>query len=371
MEPEVLFIQDHEVRRILTMKETIRALEESFRELGQGRGVNRPRSHTHLPTAHEGVAFRFKTFEGGLSQLGFYGMRIFSDHLSYPTVAGSQRQVKKYYDEKFANGLAVVADVIENRLVAIIADGWFSLLRVGGTSALGTKYLARSDAKEAGLLGSGWQARGLAMGLKVVLPALRHIKVFSPDSSHRRQFADDMSAHLGMRVQAVGSDDEAMENVDIVATATNSMTPVIKKEWLRPGIHIVAGAHACEVPDAVISQADVAFIAQHEVGTEPRSPDFEEAIQRGRMVLQGEVQSKRSLDWNRLGLLSDLIAGKRPGRHDNKQITLMINNFGLGTQYAAVGALVYRLARQNGSGHRLPYSWFLSEYTWTNPGSVE
>jgi ornithine cyclodeaminase/alanine dehydrogenase-like protein (mu-crystallin family) len=175
MEPEVLFIQDHEVRQILTMNETISALEESFRELGQGRGVNRPRSHTHLPTAHEGVAFRFKTFEGGLSQLGFYGMRIFSDHLAYPTVAGSQRQVKKYYDEKFANGLAVVADVTENRLVAIIADGWFSLLRVGGTSALGTKYLARSDAKEAGLLGSGWQARGLAMGLKVVLPALTHI----------------------------------------------------------------------------------------------------------------------------------------------------------------------------------------------------
>jgi ornithine cyclodeaminase/alanine dehydrogenase-like protein (mu-crystallin family) len=298
-------------------------------------------------------------------------MRIFSDHLSYPTVAGSQRQVKKYYDEKFANGLAVVADVTENRLVAIIADGWFSLLRVGGTSALGTKYLARCESREVGLLGSGWQARGLAMGLKVVLPSLTRIKVFSPDSSRRNQFANDMSSHLGIPVQAVGSGDEAMENVDVIATATSSMTPVVKKEWLREGIHIVAGAHSCEVPDEVISKADVAFIAQHEVGMEPRSPDFDEAMRRGKMVLQGEVQSKRSLDWSRLGLLSDLISGKKSGRHDNKQITLMINNFGLGAQYAALGAAVYKLAQQHGLGHPLPYSWFLSEYTWSNPGAVE
>jgi len=371
MEPTVLFIQDQEVRRILTMRGAITALEGCFQELGEGRGVNRVRSHTHLPTAHEGLAFRFKTFEGGLSRLGFYGMRIFSDHLSYPTVAGSQRQVKKYYDEKFANGLAVVADVTENRLVAIIADGWFSLLRVGGTSALGTKYLARCESREVGLLGSGWQARGLAMGLKVVLPSLTRIKVFSPDSSRRNQFANDMSSHLGIPVQAVGSGDEAMENVDVIATATSSMTPVVKKEWLREGIHIVAGAHSCEVPDEVISKADVAFIAQHEVGMEPRSPDFDEAMRRGKMVLQGEVQSKRSLDWSRLGLLSDLISGKKSGRHDNKQITLMINNFGLGAQYAALGAAVYKLAQQHGLGHPLPYSWFLSEYTWSNPGAVE
>ncbi len=340
MEHNVLFLQDQEVRRILTMKDAIGALEGSFQELAAGRAVNRTRSHTHLPTANEGLAFRFKTFEGGLSKAGFYGMRIFSDHLSYPTVSGSQRQVKKYHDEKFANGLAMIADISENRLVAIIADGWFSLLRVGGTSALGTKYLARSDAQEVGLLGTGWQARGLAMGLKVVLPSLSCIKVFSPNSLHRAQFAEDMSSHLGISVQAVGSDDEAMENVQVIATATSSMVPVVKKEWLKEGIHVVAGAHACEVPDDVISEADIAVIAQHEVGLEPCSPDFEEAVRRGKMVLQGEIQSKRSLDWSKLGLLSGLVVGKKPGRRDNQQITLMINNFGLGTQYAALGALV-------------------------------
>jgi ornithine cyclodeaminase/alanine dehydrogenase-like protein (mu-crystallin family) len=371
MEHKVLFVQDQEVRRILTMKDAIGALEGSFKELGEGRAVNRTRSHTHLPTGHEGLAFRFKTFEGGLSKAGFYGMRIFSDHLSYPTVAGSQRQVKKYFDEKFANGLAMVADITENRLVAIIADGWFSLLRVGGTSAVGSKYLARSDTTEVGLLGAGWQARGLAMGLKVILPLLTRIKVFSPDSARRAQFAEEMSSHLGIPVQAVGSDEEAMENVQVIATATNSMVPVVKKEWLREGIHVVAGAHACEVPDDVISEADIAIIAQHEVGLEPRSPDLEEAVRRGKMVLQGELQSKRSLDWGKLGLLCDLVSGKKPGRQDNKQITLMINNFGLGTQYAALGALVYKLAEQGGLGYPLPYSWFVSEYSWNNPGAVE
>ena len=371
MEHSVLFLQDREVRQILTMKDAIGALEESFRELGEGRAINRTRSHTHLPTAYEGVAFRFKTFEGGLSKAGFYGMRVFSDHLSYPTVAGGQRQVKKYYDEKFANGLAMITDIAENRLVAIIADGWFSLLRVGGTSALGTRYLARADVQEVGLLGTGWQARGLAMGLRVVVPSLKRIKVYSPNSAHRAQFAEEMSSHLGIAVQAVGSDDEAMENVQVIATATSSMVPVVKTEWLREGIHIVAGAHACEIPDDVISKANVAIIAQHEVGLEPRSPDFEEAVRRGKMVLQGEIQSKRSLDWSKFSLFSDLVSGKKPGRQSNEQITLMINNFGLGTQYAALGGLVYKLAQERGLGYPMPYGWFLSEYSWDNPGAVE
>ena len=371
MENSVLFLQDREVRRILTMKDAIGALEESFRELGDGRAINRTRSHTHLPTATEGLAFRFKTFEGGLSKAGFYGMRVFSDHLSYPTVAGGQRQVKKYYDEKFANGLAMIADIAENRLVAIIADGWFSLLRVGGTSALGTRYLARAGVQEVGLLGTGWQARGLAMGLRVVVPSVKRIKVYSPNAAHRAQFAEEMSSHLGITVQAVGSDDEAMENVQIIATATSSMVPVIKTKWLREGIHIVAGAHACEIPDEVISKADVAIITQHEVGLEPRSPDFEEAVRRGKMVLQGEIQSKRSLDWSRFSLLSDLVSGKKAGRQSDEQITLMINNFGLGTQYAALGGLVYKLAKERGLGHPLPYGWFLSEYSWINPGAIE
>ena len=371
MDDQVLVITDQEVRQILSMKDAIDALDESFRELGAGYGVNRTRSHTHLSTKQEGTAFRFKTFEGGLSRSGFYGMRIFSDHLSYPTVGGTQRQVKQYIDDKYANGIAVVADINQNRMVALIADGWFSLLRVGGTSALGTKYLARPDAKEVGLLGTGWQARGLAAGLKIVLPSLQRIRVYSPNAANRERFASDMTAYLGISVEATTSADEAMADVDVISTATSAMVPVIDERWVKAGQHIVAGAHACEVPDSVIRRADVAVIAQYEVGIEPRSPEFEAAFSQGRAVLQGEVQKKRDIDWSQMGLLCDLAAGKIEGRKNREQITLMINNFGLGTQYAGLGALVYQLAKQRGVGKLLPYEWFLSEYSWTNPGPLE
>jgi alanine dehydrogenase len=297
-------------------------------------------------------------------------MRRCSDHLSFPTVAGGQRQVKHYLDNKYANGLARVCDVTQNRLVAIIADGWFSLLRVGGTSALGTKFLANPDVKEVGLLGSGWQARGLVMGLKIVLPSLKRIRVFSPNTSNRVNFADQMTTFLGISVEPVASADEAMKDIDIIATATSSMKPVIEDRWLRKGIHIVAGAHACEVPDLVIRKADVAVIAQREVGIEPRSPDFDALISKKQMVLQGEIQEKRPVDWSQFVLLCDLVAGKTRGRKSGEEKTLMINNFGLGTQYAALGALVYKIAKQRGVGKTLPYDWFLSEYTWDNPGTA-
>lgn len=345
------------------MDVTLAALESSFRELGEGSGLNRTRTHTYLPTSQEGVAFRYKTFEGGLTKAGYYGMRIFHDRLSYPTVSGAQRQVKHYWDDKYANGLAVVTDMVENRMVALIADGWLSLLRVGGTSALGTQYLARPDATRVGLLGSGWQARGLAMGLACVR-SLESIKVYSPNEVNRKRFAADMGEFLAIPVHTVESPDAAMEDVDIVATATNSMAAVVKAEWFKPGIHVVAGAHACEVSDEVLRKADRAVIAQHDIGMEFRNAEIENGRNSRKYVLQGELEKQRESNLRAMGQLGDLVCGRIPGRQDPEQMTLMINNFGMGTQFAALGGKVYELAQQHGMGFEIPYEYLLSEYKW-------
>lgn len=363
MQDTVLIIRDKEVRQVLTMDVTLAALESSFRELGEGSGLNRTRTHTYLPTSQEGVAFRYKTFEGGLTKAGYYGMRIFHDRLSYPTISGEQRQVKHYRDDKYANGLAVVTDMVQNRLVALIADGWLSLLRVGGTSALGTRHLARTDATRVGLLGSGWQARGLAMGLACIRP-LESIKVYSPNKSHCDLFSADMSKFLSIAVETADSPDAAMADVDIVATATNSMGAVVKAEWLKPGVHVVAGAHACEVGDAVLSKADQGVIAQHDIGMEFRNEEIEDGRKSRKYVLQGEFEKQREAALQKMGLLSDLVVGKIPGRQGAEEITLMINNFGLGTQFAALGGKVYELARQHRMGFEIPCEYLLSEYRW-------
>ena len=62
-----------------------------------------------------------------------------------------------------------------------------------------------------------------------------------------------------------------------------------------------------------------------------------------------------------LPTLPQLIAGQTPGRTTPEQVTCFLNNIGLGYQFAAVGALVNRKAREAGLGHELPTDWFTED----------
>jgi len=59
--------------------------------------------------------------------------------------------------------------------------------------------------------------------------------------------------------------------------------------------------------------------------------------------------------------LIDVIAGPVPGRRSHREVTCFINNLGLGLQFAAAGAVVYRKAKESGFGRELPTEWFTQD----------
>ena len=62
---------------------------------------------------------------------------------------------------------------------------------------------------------------------------------------------------------------------------------------------------------------------------------------------------------------SDLAAssssGRIAGRKSQADVTCFINNIGLGYQFAAAGALVYRKAKETGIGREVPTDWFTED----------
>ncbi|MCH8916607.1 MAG: hypothetical protein IIC52_00965 [Proteobacteria bacterium] len=64
------------------------------------------------------------------------------------------------------------------------------------------------------------------------------------------------------------------------------------------------------------------------------------------------------LDFTKMPVLTDLIAGHAKGRQGADEVTCLINNFGLGIQFAAIGASVLDRAKEAGLGHQLPTEWF-------------
>ncbi|HQT64800.1 MAG: hypothetical protein B7Z75_06545 [Acidocella sp. 20-57-95] len=349
-----LILSNEDVSRLLTMPDCITGLEIAYRELAEGRGVSRTRSDTYAPTSRDDALYCLKSMDGIAPHLGVGAVRINSDILTWPQDGGSTRRVKAPAapNARYV-GLVLLFSTETGEPLAIFPDGVVQRLRVGAANGLAVKYLARADAKVAGLLGTGWQAGAQAMAA-VAVRDIEVLRCYSPNQARREAFATEMTTQLGIEVQPVKTPEAAVDGADIVMCATNTIDPVFFAQWMAPGMHVSAVTRR-ELGRDVIDRADRVFLhtpAETPINTLSAGvvlPELEKG--KGWRVTQ-------AVDFAKLPLLTDLIAGRATGRATQDEITCFINNLGLGYQFAVTGALLYAKAKATGAGRDLPTDWF-------------
>ena len=352
-----LILSNQDVDELLTMPECIAALEDAYRELAQGRGVNRRRSDSLVPTTRPDALYGLKTMDGIVPKLGVGAVRINSDIITWPERGGNMRREKvpAAPDGRWV-GLVLLFSSETGEPLAIFPDGYLQRLRVGATNALGAKYLAREDATEVGLLGSGWQAGGQVMAISAVR-RIKRIRCYSPDAERCRTFTRAISEKTGLSIVPVDSAEKAVKSADIVLCATNTIDNIFFARWLEPGMHL-SSIKRPEVEAAAIKRADRVVIharnAEPMVITPPGLAVPEKALGRGWTLM-------KEIDFGALPTLPEVIAGKAPGRGAPEQVTCFLNNIGMGYQFAAAGAAVYRKAKAQGRGRELPTEWFTQD----------
>jgi ornithine cyclodeaminase/alanine dehydrogenase-like protein (mu-crystallin family) len=163
-----------------------------------------------------------------------------------------------------------------------------------------------------------------------------------------------MREQTGANIRAVDSIEECVRDVDIIQCATSSMVPVVRPEWLRDGMHLGC-IKTQEVGDAILDRCQ--RIAVHNKmqiketqNILPGTPNVPQEHRQGWWT--------KSDRWTSFAQLSDLVAGRVPGRSDAQQVTCFINNVGLGLQFAALGTIILEKANRLGLGHPLPGDWF-------------
>jgi ornithine cyclodeaminase/alanine dehydrogenase-like protein (mu-crystallin family) len=232
-------------------------------------------------------------------------------------------------------------------------------MRVGGTSALGAKYMARTDATVMGLIGAGWQAGAQVLTTHEVR-RLEKVKVFSPTRARRDAFAVEMRERLGIAVEPVGSPEEAARGVDILHSATNSRVPTITLEMVSPGVH-VGVISVEEVDERVVHRAETLGTSRRK-----RLPYSHWAIANGSATDIHEAEFDHGW-WKDEALMDDfvelgeLIHGRARGRHADSDVSFFVSG-GAAIQFAAVGAKVLEAARARGLGRDVPVEWFLQPY---------
>lgn len=304
-----LLLREDDVRALLTMSDTTKVIEQAFAALGENKAQNRPRIRIKQP---DGV---MHILAASIPTMGIMG------HKTYTVFRSGMRYIILLYS------------ALDGTLLALIEAEWLVGMRTGAASALATTYLARRSAAIVGLIGAGRQATLQLVGVCSVRP-IKQVFVYSQRLFECEQFCQQMSRQLHIDVRPASSARTAVENADIVITATTSPKPVFPGDWLRPGCHINAiGSNwpdRRELDQATILRSDL-------IVTDSREQARMEA---GDLIIPAEAGY---LDWNNVYDLANVVVGTAPRRRSEEDTTLY-KGVGTALEDIAAAGLVYRLA---------------------------
>jgi ornithine cyclodeaminase len=222
-------------------------------------------------------------------------------------------------------------------------------MRTGAVVGVGAKYLARSDAEMAGLVGAGVINRTQLMALQATLEHLRVVKLFDLVPEKASAFAAEMGERLGLEIQVVDSAQAAVEGADVVAPATNVGRDdrYIQAEWIKEGTYLANLSVNDYTVDAVLA-CDKIIV------------DNKKQLQLPEAILTDMV-AERLTNPDDIVELGAIVNGKEPGRtHDDERI--FFSPLGMGIEDLINAHRVYQEARRRGIGQELEL-WH--EPVWT------
>ena len=285
-----ILITEQDVKNLLTMEIAINSLEEIFKQESKNNAVNSSRIRINLP---EGIL----NFMAASSKK----LNLIATKSYIPKPKTSIKFYVQLYNAKDGN------------LISTIEANLMSRIRTGAATGLATKYLSKNDSSVLGLIGTGSQALHQAIAI-CTHRKIQKINVFSRNMNNRKSFCEIIKKNI-QNVDVIPSktSKECVEDADIITTITNSSTPVLSSEWIKPGTHInAAGTNIGtkrELDEQTISKASI-IITDNIPQAKVECGDLIHSIKQGKT------------SWGKINSLSDLVTGKIKRRNNDSEITI-------------------------------------------------
>ncbi len=320
----MLVLSQTEVRELLPMDRCIELMAEALTGLSAGEAVN-PLRHGILLPDRSGLLGLMPGYTAEPAALGLKVIAVFPDN------HGSELDSHQ--------GIVALFDTQNGRPLAILEASEITAIRTAAASGLATRLLAREDASELAILGSGRQARTHLEAMAAVRP-LNKVRVFSPHREHREGFAAKARRRSSLLVRAVDSAEEAVRGADIICTTTTSADPVVHGSWIHPGAHINAAGSSV----ASDRELDTASVLRARLFVDCRESTVNEA---GDFLIpkkEGAVT-----DEHIQGELGEILLGRIQGRQSADEVTLF-KSLGVAVEDLAAATYVYTEAKDRGVG---------------------
>lgn len=240
------------------------------------------------------------------------------------------------------NGLMILFSAKTGLIDALLLDnGYLTDIRTAAAGAVAARHLAPQTVNTAGVMGTGVQARLQIEAAHLVRPFSK-VLVWGRDNDKAQSCARDIATRLDIKALAEPDPARLMAQSQLVVTTTPASEPVIKADWLHPGLHITAmgsdqaGKNEIEAP--ALDRADL-YVADRVSQCE----------------LLGELRTARMagfLTGAPPPELGDIISAKHAGRQSEDNITIC-DLTGTGAQDTAIANFAFRATQKANVGRSI------------------
>jgi alanine dehydrogenase len=323
---ETLILTRGELEQLATMDAVIGAVEGALKAHGEGKVVMPPKITLDLGETrewpHYGAAMNaMPAFVGPLEMAGIKWAGGFWKNLErdFPSVMAT----------------LILNDPETGVAKVIMEASWITLMRTGAVTAVGATYLANKGASVISVIGTGAQGEYQLRALHCVLD-IGKVRAYDIRADASEAYAAELSAELELEIEAVGSVEEAVEDADVVVTATTGRQPFLDGNWLQEGCFVCALGSYEEIHDNVVQAMDKIVVdnleqVKHRGGLAPK-------FERG-LLTEEDVYAE----------IGEIVAGKKAGRESEEETILLIP-IGMGSEDIAAAVMLYERAKQAGIG---------------------
>lgn len=321
---EVLIVNQSEVSQLLPMKECMEVMKEALGALARGKVILPLRPVMWLPEK-VGALGMMPAYAGELQVMGLKVVSVFPGNHGTP------------YDSHM--GAVMIFETKHGQPLAIMDATEITAIRTAAVSGVATRRLAREDAGDLAILGTGTQAKSHLEAM-LLCRKIRRVRVWSRNQQNAVGFAGRESQRHEIKVEPVATVKAAVEGTDLICTTTSSPDPILLGVYLSSGVHI--NAVGSSVPFA--REVDTAAVVRSRLFVDRRESTLNEA---GDFLIpkkEGAIG-----DDHIQGEIGEIVIGKIPGRRTPEEITLF-KSLGLAIEDIASAEHIYRKALGKGMG---------------------
>jgi ornithine cyclodeaminase/alanine dehydrogenase-like protein (mu-crystallin family) len=317
---KTLVLSHDEVVQLLPMKDCIALMREALLALANGE-VHQPLRTVMKPVGAKGVLGLMPAY---MSSPASYGLKAICVFPGNPEKGLDSHQ-----------GAVQLFSGETGELLAIMNASAITAIRTAAVSGVATDVLAREDACELAILGSGVQARSHLLAMSQVR-SIKRCRIASRHIEHARTFVEKMMREVSFPIEPVETLEEALDGADLIVTATNSREPIVRREWVAAGAHLnVVGSSspkAREVDGATMAAASL-FVDRRESAIN-EAGDYLIAVSEG-AIGSDHIRAE----------VGEVLNGEKPGRTSPEEITLF-KSLGIAVEDLFAAEYVFRRARE-------------------------